>query len=130
MSREIKQDQNSMPVHSTGAKREKLAAQRYDFMPALEVNEAYARVATFGAQKYDTDNWMKGLPVSQVVGSLMRHIWALMRGEDYDTGPGGSGLHHTDHILWNAVALVYFFKHRMCDDRFPNRLSEKDTSES
>ena len=118
-----------MPRHSTGAMREKLDVLRYDYMPQLEVNEAYARVATHGAKKYDTDNWMKGLPISQVIGSLFRHCWALMRGEDYDNGPRGSGLHHTDHILWNAVTLVYYFRHGMCDDRFPNRLVENDMVE-
>jgi hypothetical protein len=115
-------DMPDMPSHTTGAMREKLTAQRYDYMPALEVNEAYARVAIFGAGKYNVDNWMKGLPVSQVVGSLMRHVWKLMSGESYDKD---SSLHHTDHILWNAVALVYYFKHDMGDDRFTNRLESK-----
>lgn len=113
---------SSMPRSDTGAMREKLQALRYDYMPALEVNEAYARVAAHGAEKYDTDNWMKGLPTSQIFGSLMRHSWALMRGETYDNGPKGSGLLHTDHILWNAVALVYNAVHKPDqDDRFENR---------
>lgn len=111
-----------MPVASTGAKREKLGALRYDYMPHLEVNEAFARVATFGAKKYDTDNWMKGLPLSQLFGSLMRHCWKMMAGETYDSD---SKLRHTDHILWNAVAMVYFAANRPdLDDRFPNRVTE------
>jgi len=115
-----------MPVAESGAQREKLTAIRYDYMPSLEVNESYARVAEFGAHKYDVDNWMKGLPTSQIMGSLMRHCWAWMRGEEFDDGPKGSGLRHTDHILWNAVALVYNVEHNPeCDDRFPNRLDAK-----
>lgn len=114
------------PEHSTGAKREKLSALRYDYMPQLEVNEAYARVATHGAIKYETDNWIKGLPKSQIFGSLMRHCWKMMWGETYDKH---SGLLHTDHILWNAVALTYFDARGTNDDRFPNRLS-KEKSQS
>lgn len=111
---------------ASGALREKLDAERYDYMPALEVNEAFARVAAFGAQKYATDNWMKGLPTSQLFGSLMRHSWAWMRGEQFDNGPKGSGLLHTDHILWNAVALVYNQANLpQCDDRFENRLEQQ-----
>lgn len=117
---------DKMPVAESGAQREKLGAIRYDYMPFIEVAEAYARVAEFGARKYDTDNWMKGLPTSQIFGSLMRHTWAWMRGEQYDNGPKGSGLLHTDHILWNAVALVYNQANKPeCDDRFPNRLESK-----
>lgn len=107
------------PVHSTGAMREKLVELRYDYMPALEVNEAYARVATFGAEKYDTDNWMKGLPKSQLFGSMLRHAWKMMAGESHDKD---SGLLHSDHILWNAVAIVYFDAKGTNDDRFPNRI--------
>lgn len=112
-----------MPRHESGAMREKLEALRYDFMPAKEVNEAYARVATHGAEKYDVDNWVKGLPTSQLSASLQRHLWSYMSGEDKDSD---SGLCHLDHILWNAVALVYFRENgNKFDDRFPNRLADK-----
>lgn len=112
-----------MPRSETGAQREKLASLRYDFMPAKDVNEAYARVAAFGAEKYDTDNWRKGLPVSQIASSLQRHLWAYMEGENTDAE---SGLSHLDHVLWNAVALVFNEANNMCDDRFPNRLAESE----
>ena len=49
-------NKETMPVHSTGAMREKLNSARYDLMPARVVNEAYARVANFGAKKY-TKYW-------------------------------------------------------------------------
>lgn len=114
--------EQKMPSHSTGALREKLNTVRYDYMPALEVNEAYGRVATFGAKKYETDNWTKGLPFSQITCSLSRHIWKFMWGETHDAD---SGLLHTDHILWNAVALVYFMEKKPeMDDRFTNRIAD------
>lgn len=59
-------------------------------------------------------NWSKGLGQVQIMGSLLRHIWAYLRGEDLDQE---SGLAHTSHILWNACALSHHRHHRLCDDR-------------
>lgn len=107
-------------VFEGGALREKAHVIRYDYMPFREVTEAYSRVAAHGAEKYDVDNWTKGLPMIQVCGSLLRHTWAFMWGETCDKD---SGLHHTDHILWNAVALVWLVVNRPdLDDRFKHRI--------
>lgn len=95
------------PDSSTGAQREKLNAIPYDLVPFQELTDAYARVAEHGANKYAAWNWSKGLSRVQILGSLLRHTWAYLRGEERDSGPKGSGLLHTDHILWNAVTLVH-----------------------
>ena len=95
------------PASTTGAKREKLHALPYDLVPFQEIADAYVRVAEFGAKKYEPWNWSKGLPRVQILGSLLRHTFAYLRGHERDDGPGGSGLLHTDHILWNAAALVH-----------------------
>lgn len=115
--------------HTTGALREKMGSPRYDYMPSRIVNEAYGRVAEFGAVKYAARNWEKGLPMSQISSSLQRHLFAFMDGEDKDPE---SGLSHLDHMLWNAVALVYGEYHDLCDDRMPmvdrtTAISEKRT---
>lgn len=49
-------------------------------------------------------NWSKGLSRVQILGSLLRHTFAYLRGEERDSD---SCLLHTDHILWNAVTLVH-----------------------
>lgn len=92
------------PEATSGAMREKLHSTSYDLFPFQETVEAYCRVAEFGAKKYAAWNWSKGLPRVQILGSLLRHTWAYLRGEERDSD---SGLLHTDHILWNAVALVH-----------------------
>jgi hypothetical protein len=92
------------PAATSGAMREKLNALAYDLVPFSEMTEAYARVAEFGARKYDAWNWSKGLPRVQLIGSMLRHTWAYLRGEERDAE---SGLLHTDHILWNAVTLCH-----------------------
>lgn len=101
-------------THASGARREKLL-QRYDLFP-FEAIVAYCRVAEFGAVKYAAWNWSAGLPRMQLAASLLRHLFAYMRGQDKDLE---SGLSHTDHILWNAVALAHHHHHGIEDDRRP-----------
>lgn len=88
----------------SGALREKLGALPYDLIPFQEIANAFSRVAEHGAKKYAPWNWSKGLPRVQVLGSLLRHSFAYLRGEERDKD---SGLLHTDHILWNAAVLSH-----------------------
>lgn len=97
-------DEPIFEAASSGAMREKLTFLSYDLIPYQELSEAYARVAEHGAVKYAPWNWSKGLPRVQLLGSLLRHTFAYLRGEERDKD---SGLLHTDHILWNAVALSH-----------------------
>lgn len=108
------------PEASTGAKREKLNVQPYDLVPFQEMTDAFVRVAEVGAVKYEPWNWSKGLSRVQLIGSLLRHTFAYLRGQESDSE---TGLLHTDHILWNAVALTHNVHHNLEDGRRkePNR---------
>lgn len=66
--------------------------------------EDMVRVLEFGADKYSADNWKQGLRTTEVSESLMRHLFAYLRGEDLDPE---SGLPHTGHIMCNAMFLSY-----------------------
>lgn len=102
------------PEAETGAQREKLDALPYDLVPFQEMTDSFVRVAEFGARKYDVWNWSQGLPRVQILGSLLRHTFAYLRGEERDAE---SGLSHADHILWNAVVLVHNIRWNLADGR-------------
>jgi hypothetical protein len=113
----------TMPKNVSGASREKLETLPYDLVPFQEITDSFVRVAEFGAIKYEPWNWSKGLSRVQLMGSLLRHIFAYLRGQDRDTD---SGLLHTDHILWNASVLAHNAHHNLEDGRRPE--GERDYS--
>ena len=60
-------------------------------------------VFAMGAEKYERDNWQKGLDKNQIIDSLLRHLTAFKNGELIDDE---SGKNHTFHVLWNALVLA------------------------
>jgi hypothetical protein len=78
---------------------------RYDLVPPLALEEM-VKVLTFGAQKYDPDNWQK-VPDSKrrYFAALQRHLWAWKQGETVDKE---SGIHHLAHA---ACCLYFLYEH-------------------
>lgn len=75
-----------------------------------------AKVFTMGAEKYDEDNWRKGMNWRKCLASLMRHTNAFNRGEDLDPE---SGLPHMAHVAVNAMFLLEYMRtNKELDDRF------------
>lgn len=73
-------------------------------------------VLAFGAQKYAAHNWRGGISFSRLIGALLRHTFAVMRGEDIDPE---SGLPHTGHIGCCVMFLHWMMLHRKdLDDRY------------
>ena len=72
------------------------------YVPAEQMR-AVARALTYGAVKYERDNYRKGFPIASLCDSLLRHTFALLAGETHDPE---SGLHHVDMINANAGFLA------------------------
>lgn len=71
--------------------------------------EGIVRVLEYGTKKYEKDNWKKGMPVSEVLESLLRHVFAILRGEDKDKE---SGFPHIWHVQTNAMFVDYMIKNK------------------
>ena len=64
---------------------------------------AIGRVLTFGAKKYEPNNWMRCSDTSRYVDAALRHIVAYMSGEKYDPE---TGEHHLAHAGCCIMFLI------------------------
>ena len=84
--------------------------------------EGLVKVLEMGAKKYDKHNWKKGMPITQVSESLMRHLFAFLNGEDTDSE---SGLSHISHVMCNAMFIEYIMREKPeFDDRYETQNKE------
>jgi hypothetical protein len=91
------------------------AKPRVDLLDS-EFLESVGAVLGFGAQKYAAHNWRGGISYSRLLGAAMRHLLAIMRGEDTDPE---SGLPHTGHLGCCVMFLHWMMVHRKdLDDRY------------
>lgn len=87
---------------------------RMDLISAEAITQL-ANVLTYGARKYDSYNWAKGIAYSRVLAAILRHTIKYMSGETIDPE---TGLSHMAAVMCNAHFLVHFEKFRPeFDDR-------------
>lgn len=93
-------DTGNRRVFDTGAQRDRSEDKpRYGLIPPLP-KRRLAMLYTRGAYKYDDWNWAKGMPFSEFIESLERHLEAYKLGEaDED---------HLAAICFNAMAIMHF----------------------
>lgn len=96
------------PVTPEGGNRYNQGKPRWSLVD-FDALEDMVKVLEFGATKYSDHNWKKGLKTTEIVESLLRHIFAYLRGEDIDPE---SKLPHIGHILCNAMFLAYTQKYK------------------
>jgi len=81
--------------------------------------EGLASVLAFGAVKYAPNNWRGGISYTRLLGALLRHTFAILRGEDLDPE---SGLPHIDHVGCCWMFLSNMMKTRPdLDDRWKDK---------
>ena len=82
------------------------------------------KVADFGEKKYEKYNFMKGLTVSNLTDSTMRHLNSFLDPEQSDTDEE-SGCHHLAHAAWNMLVCCYMVTKRDgLDDRYKGTVVE------
>jgi Domain of unknown function (DUF5664) len=88
---------------------------RLELVPWAAVTEI-AEVLTFGAKKYDANNWCRGARWGRYFAALCRHVFAWWRGEDKDQE---TGLSHLAHAGCCLVFLMEYQRNNWGeDDRF------------
>lgn len=86
-----------------------------ELLSTVALNEI-AKVLAFGAKKYDSHNWRKGMSHSRLLGASLRHIFAYLGGEDKDPE---SGLNHLAHAGCCIMFLLEYIKLDLgTDDRY------------
>lgn len=80
--------------------------------------EGLVQILQFGAQKYDSWNWSKGLTYSRVYDALIRHLTAWFSGEDLDPE---TGMNHCYHVMCNAMFLAHFVSNPKKYEEFDDR---------
>jgi len=99
---ELRKDQEKLVVEESGGMKADGNKAMMELFP-MTVMESVSKVLTFGAQKYEPNNWKKVNP-ERYKGALLRHLAAIERGETIDPD---SGLPHIDHVACNAVFLSF-----------------------
>lgn len=98
-----------------GGVKDDAAKPRADLLDAYAL-EQLTLVLNFGAKKYAAENWRKGISYRRLIAAAMRHLWAIMRGEDFDEE---TKLPHAAHLMCCAMFLIWTMKHRPdMDDRW------------
>jgi len=70
----------------------------------------------YGCNKYDENNWRKGMEWGKIFAAFNRHSGQWYNGEDLDKE---SGMHHIGHALWQLFCLSWFEKWKPdYDDRW------------
>lgn len=78
-----------------------------------------AKVAGFGAQKYERMNFMRGYAWSLSYDAMQRHLHAFWNGEEVDPE---SSLPHLAHAAWHCCALLSFSQRNLgTDDRYKEK---------
>ena len=94
---------------TTGGRKFDGGKLEYGLIPPFALDEM-VKVLTFGAQKYERDNW-KRVPDAKrrYFDAMQRHLWAWKRGEVNDPE---TGIHHLAHA---ACCVFFLYEHDITD---------------
>lgn len=112
-----------LAVGSSGLKYD-AGKPRLDLIDPLAI-EGLANVLGFGAQKYSAHNWRNGIQYSRLIAALLRHTFAILRGETIDPE---SGLPHIDHVgcCWMFLSNLMKTRPDMDDLHKPEKTNESN----
>ena len=114
----FKRVKTSIKSTDKGAVHKNQGKCRRELVPPCLENAA-ARAFTYGAFKYDNYNWLKepGIPLSDLIGSMERHLSHIKNREDIDPE---SGVWHWDHLAADLAMFIHGMIYRPHTDNRPH----------
>jgi len=90
---------------TTGGRKFDGGKLQYGLLPPLAL-KATVEILTFGAEKYEPDNW-KNVPDSKrrYFDAMQRHLWAWKEGEQNDPETG------KNHLAHAMCCLMFLYEH-------------------
>lgn len=99
----------------SGGKKYDTGKPRMDLLEYTSLAEM-AKVMGYGADKYDTYNWKKGIDYSRLYAAALRHLGQFWDGQDTDPE---TGISHIAHAGCNIMMLLWMIQNRKdLDDRY------------
>lgn len=95
----ITKDSGDRKIFETGAQRDRASGKgRYDLISPFAIKRLCG-VYERGAEKYNSRNYEKGIPLSRFIDSAMRHLFQVIEGrEDED---------HISQAMWNITSYIH-----------------------
>lgn len=113
------QDSGNRREFDTGAVRDMQEGKgRCDLLPALALLRL-ARHYEAGANKYSARNWEKGIPISVMLDSGLRHLFKYLDGQNDED--------HLAAAAWNILGAMWMEEKKPELQDIPSRLKEGDT---
>lgn len=88
---------------------------RHELQP-FDAIDAISEIWTQGAAEYGDRNWELGMPWTEVLGSLLRHVFDWAMGQDYDKKSGKLNLAHAG---CNILMLLSYQLRKIGTDNRP-----------
>jgi hypothetical protein len=100
-----KEDIKKSQTATTGGRKFDGGKLQYGLLPPLAL-KATVEILTFGAEKYEPDNW-KVVPDSKrrYFDAMQRHLWAWKEGEQDDPETG------KNHLAHAMCCLMFLYEH-------------------
>lgn len=99
----------------TGAQRDTRTGKgRYDLLPADAIHRV-AQLYERGAAKYEDRNWEKGMPLSRMADSMLRHAFQAVSGD--------RGEDHWAAVVFNALGVMAY-QERIARGELPPALDD------
>lgn len=91
-------DSGQRQSFNTGAVRDtRIGKGRFDLLPPKALRRL-ARHYENGAIKYGDSNWLKGIPLSRMFDSGLRHAFAVLEGKTDED--------HLTACVWNFIGII------------------------